>query len=277
MRARYLGIAALVALILAIFTTSVHATSRLGASPHARPDACASCHTLTAAGQVDEARPTEESCRGCHPDADMHPVGMAPREVAVPADWPLEAGKVGCATCHAEPACAADRGKVSPWLRGGVPERKMDFCFRCHATERMERSNPHVASPDGSSCAACHTNRPVPGASVAGARLRLDPGEVCATCHPGPVHAGVTEHLGAVPTGLGPDVASRLPLTEGGAIACWTCHDVHQLTPDVHPAPSALAGRISAARGLQTGDHAALLAMPVSDGSLCRACHGSGP
>jgi hypothetical protein len=278
---------ALFTLLLLLAPSLGKASQRLGESPHDKPGACAACHEPGVGATPGKARPIIANCLSCHPDADMHPVGMAPRDIPVVEGWPLEDGKVTCATCHAEPSCAADRGKVAPWFRGGVPARTMDFCYRCHTPIKMQRTNPHPGSHgdkrDG--CAACHSGEPEKGAGLADARLRLVPSETCTTCHPNPVHAGAAEHVGAVqPTALTGDAKAKLPLDKDDTIACWTCHDVHAAGPQSGPKREGIEGHIASARELPkdlaptaSADQPAMLALPTDDGSLCKACHGSGP
>lgn len=277
------------AVALSLRPGEVSATTRLGTSPHDKPDACVACHAPGTDGRPGAPLPVVATCRSCHPDADMHPVGVAPHDTPVPAGWPLEDGKLSCATCHAEPSCSADRADVAPWFRGGNPDRTLDFCYRCHAPARLERSNPHLPTTEGGTdgCTACHSGRPEPGAAVAASRLRLAPAEACATCHPGPVHAGVVEHVGKVQTrALSAVAAAALPLDDGGTIACWTCHDVHAAGPSAALAHDGVAGRILAGRERPGGGtappeasagRAPMLALSATDGTLCTACHGSGP
>jgi hypothetical protein len=260
---------------LALITPLGRATERLGESPHGEPAKCLTCHAPGEGEAPGAPLPALATCRSCHPDADMHPVGMKPERVAVHEGWPLEDGVVTCATCHAEPGCDPTRSDVRPWLRGGTPERHADFCGRCHELQAMRRESPHLAlgAPEttAAGCPACHTSLPRTGATVAEAELREPAARSCDTCHPGPAHAGAAEHLGR--TQLGP-MATELPLGPGKTIGCWTCHDVHR-APQPRPVTSALAA--SLARTPHPDGPEALLALPAADGSLCRACHGTGP
>lgn len=269
------------------------------ANPHGDPAACTACHAPGASpSQPGAPLPVVQTCRSCHPTADMHPVGMAPSRVTVAAGWPLEDGKVTCATCHAEPAHGGEAAALpAPWHRGGPYPSVTRFCYACHDAAGYTQSDPHRPAKPGDpadpSCAACHTGTPAKGASLDQARLRAGPDAACTgTCHSEPPHAGVAEHLGkAVPA----DVAAALPATltlHQGQIACYTCHEVHTTSA----APSS-AGRRALAQGLRaealSGDWAALagaeiawpdgadphamLAESAADGGLCQACHGVGP
>ncbi len=89
------------------------ATATSPASPHNRPDACEACHT-TAGPAVGAVSPgSEEACVGCHPGVEVHPVGIEPRDVAVPDGWPLADGALACSTCHSEPSCDAARSTAT--------------------------------------------------------------------------------------------------------------------------------------------------------------------
>ena len=261
----------------------------LGQSPHGDPNACAACHAAPAAGQtVGAPLPIVATCRSCHPTADMHPVGMKPNKVQVAAGWPLEDGAVTCATCHAEPAHGGPAAALlAPYHRGGPYQNTLQFCNSCHDTAALTRSNPHGAGrdPQSPTCTACHAGAPAAGAGPGEARTRLPVSEACTNCHPGPIHAGVPEHLGK---SLSPAVRASLPpqiaVNNDGTIACWTCHEVHDGGAAGHPSNSPLASGLRALTragqdsGLLWPDaDPALLALPIDDGALCRACHGEGP
>ncbi len=271
-------------------------------NPHGRAEACDACHLPGEEAEGTLRGPVVETCRSCHPTADMHPVGMPSRDVPVPHDWPLEGGEVTCATCHAEPAhrevpaigeLAAYAARY--WHRGGPYERVTTFCFRCHEESGFARTDPHhpVADdprPDRDpSCAACHTGLPEPGASPAEAKLRASPERACATCHQGDVHHGASAHVGqALVAEVRAGLPEDLPLHDG-TVACWTCHDVHQggeagdLQSRLGVALQALhrkewaVGEEVTWPGESRAGHPPLLALPLEGDALCSACHGAGP
>jgi hypothetical protein len=256
-------------------------TGRSG--PHGAPDGCPACHDRADEGDegaegVGAHRPATPTCLGCHPTADMHPVGVRAVTTAIPAGWPLEGGAVTCATCHVEPAHEGiDPELPRPWHREGPYPTTLALCARCHTLTEYVRVDPHHAASsvpraDGG-CAACHTGMPAQGASAAESRLRTAPDRLCALCHEGPVHHGVSSHVGAaVPA----EVA--WPSWPEGRIACVTCHDVHGGVDGFH-SRSPLAGELRALAGIGAAPsapgHPTLLVAPL-DG-LCSACHGVGP
>lgn len=264
------------------------------ANPHGAAAACNTCHAMTG-GTVGAPSLAASTCLDCHPNADHHPIGVAPASLAIPTGWPLSDGQLTCATCHEESSCASTRKGGSNLLRGGPVANTKDFCYRCHERQGFTRESPHApATPrdaSDTSCAACHSGIPETGAAVADARLRfgLEDGN-CTECHDGPVHQGLAFHLGhAVPT-LSAAAAERMAVDAQGRLRCYTCHEVHGATAERKGKQTRLATAV-AARAAESWDpwvaaarasdqHSALgalLAFPVEDGSLCQACHGVGP
>jgi hypothetical protein len=221
----------------------------------------------------------------------MHPVGMAPKEVHIPEGWPLEDGKVTCATCHAEPAHQGTTNTTPPFHRGGPYPNVERLCYQCHEISEYTRSDPHHPEPaqgaKDPTCAACHTAPPAKGADPGDANLRWPLEEACTTCHRGQVHAGVAQHVGERM-----DTPVDLVLGPGDKVTCYTCHDVHGTTPGLAPAGdraaafhalalerdwNALVGLALVWPGGEDAAHPPLLAAPVADGTLCERCHGEGP
>ncbi|MBW2255151.1 MAG: hypothetical protein JRI25_11200 [Deltaproteobacteria bacterium] len=266
-------------------------------NPHDDPEGCLACHT---AGKTPElpasTLPIVETCRGCHPTADMHPVDIAPQEVTVASGWPLEDGQVTCATCHSEPAHGGDFAELpSPWHRGGPYKRITEFCYQCHELHDYTRNDPHhpeaPRSPTDPTCSACHSTLPETGAAPAESNLRWDDTDACVVCHIGEVHYGVGMHVGnRVPE----DVQATLPPSialHDGDVTCWSCHEVHDGV-----STGKLGGRMGKAMreaalkskwkdveedamwpGTSAAEHPPLLALELENGALCRACHGDGP
>ena len=278
---------------------SAEATERLGKSPHGAKDGCAACHVGVGAPGVGATKPIEATCRSCHPDADMHPVGMKPRTVKVAAGWPLEDGVVTCATCHAEPAHGGAAATLpSPWHRGGPYPTTTAFCASCHDIAAYSRQSPHTKEktrdPKGATCTACHSGLPVTGAAPSASRTRVPADQSCTGCHEGQIHAGVVEHVGK---SVSPAVRAALPpavaVNADGTIACWTCHEVHDGVTATHPNRRVLADGLRS-RALkedwtayagsaylwpraEADEGSAMLALSIDDGALCQACHGEGP
>ena len=281
-------------------------------SPHARPDACAACHDSETPSGPATLEPA--LCRDCHPRDRMylgcleekaHPMGQEPKTASIPEGWPLNGGTVTCVTCHAEPSCGADRPQDPPYHRGGPYTEEFSLCYQCHAPDTSERSNPH--HPDewrvaDRTCTACHSGLPARGAPPAQSRLRVEEAGVCETCHPVPLHLGSAAHLGKTVEALdGRLTRGLLALDAEGRMWCWTCHEVHgdgdRIQADLPPAPTndlrelrsgyeSLPGpdvldelaRVRVIEPPPKGpDFQPLLALPVDDGALCRACHGEGP
>ncbi len=267
--------------------------------PHEAADGCTHCHEAgPTATEPGPALPSIEACSVCHPSAeeDMHVVGLVPSQAPPPATWPLEDGAIACATCHAEPACDASRPQELPYLRDGPYPDPDQMCWACHDSAGFERSDPHhpevLRAVDDATCAACHTSVPDEGAVFADAKLRAED-KVCATCHEGTLHQGMDSHLGKTVEAL--DDASRavVTLAEGDTVACWSCHEVHTqgaTRPSKAERPFADALRALALENEWQGqvpegtrwagedrEHSAMLALPLEDGALCKACHGVGP
>ena len=172
------------------------------------------------------------------------------------------------------------------------------------AVAEEEPDSPHrVLKPDGEvdteRCQICHQED---------MSLTQPKAELCKMCHSATIHAGVAEHLQATPAQVAQLLSAKkeeqpeFPLTEEGAIFCGTCHIFHdprvngeeylsqrwlppssglpeavrqalmtQWTRTASKYSEAEPGAKFSARGTRA------LRLPVSDGSLCRHCHGTLP
>jgi hypothetical protein len=282
------------------------ATSDPQADPHGDPNACSACHAPAPAMRsgrrdapssrpVGETLPIIATCLGCHADADMHPVGMAPDEVKV-NDWPLEDGLMTCATCHVEPSHDGLSQAKPPYHRGGPYPRTTDFCYSCHEADAYKRADPHHPTTprgtDDGSCSACHSGKPETGASPEQSHLRTAASGQCRTCHEDEVHTGVATH---VDHRLDEAAIARLPVevpvAEDGKVQCWSCHEVHRDRPtdpahkggplrtDLQSAaeagPWSELGPYTWPNGTVDRRHDPMLALGAAD--LCQSCHGVGP
>lgn len=265
--------------------------------PHGDPAACAECHEAAGPTPGPALKPIGDNCLRCHLDADMHPVDVEAVETAIPDGWPLQAGLTTCWTCHMEPACSGAKPLPAPYLRGGPYPRVDDQCFQCHDRGEFTRERPHhpsaPRSEDEGFCSACHTGRPELGAAPEDARLREVEGGVCSTCHEGEPHYGARSHMLEE---VEPEQRAQLPdavaLPKDGSVRCWSCHEVHDPTPPPprrwrsdHPLGQALRAAVRVEWGLEgelswpgetPAEHPPMLALPLEDGALCRACHAEG-
>ena len=178
------------------------------------------------------------------------------------------------------------------------------LALTCTAIAEEEADTPHrMLKPDGDvdtdKCQVCHQEDMT---------LAQPKADLCVMCHSATLHAGVAEHLRASPAQVAQLVAGakkdapEFSLTEDGAIFCGTCHIFHdpRVVGDQYvdqlwlPRSAGLPevvrqgltdhwGRVAtkygesepgakfSARGTRA------LRLPVSDGSLCRHCHGTLP
>jgi hypothetical protein len=199
--------------------------------PHGKD--CADCHARDAEGQAGGpllcGDDTIKLCVECHPDSNIHPVGMPPADspervkaIRLPMGKGPMQGKVVCLTCH-------DIHEKNPrryLLRGDFSheeDRRQVLCSECHGQDLKSRS-PHAS--DTRSCRFCHTSPPKKG-DEAGEMLKPGVQASCDFCH-GAVDNG---HYLAVNPFSDPDVAdllgkSAIPLLEG-RFTCVSCHDPH--------------------------------------------------
>ena len=291
---------ALHALLLGMLVACSTADGAPRVSPHGSADGCLSCH-LDSTGKTFVGGTDTTACRSCH-DEESHQVGIAPQRSEVPESFPLPDGKLACQTCHDEPACdGKQRVDANPrFFRGGPYAHLGDLCANCHKETAIDRFDPHTAMRDtdpvhrADACLFCHDSIPEEGKTD---DLRMPGVETCRGCHFETSHAGSGEHMVKLDAAMAEGARkANLPLAEGNAATCATCHDPHPAGTTKASAERAGWGEVrvvpasweravlAPAQKDRLGDRAApvlkgmdLLRLPIDDGSLCKACHGAGP
>ena len=217
-------------------------------------------------------------CHEGHEETSFqHPVDSeaAGAGLRMPAGWPLVDGKLGCLTCHdIRQQCDPDArraGATVKMLRRYDPSQARSLCTVCHVDAAWTGSPHRQLADDGQAnsqaCLLCHEEEPtVPGAGVRqfDAKLRSASGS-CRNCHtehwdwfpakhvdqlvPPEIHRRMlarelSRRPGLTAREIGALAAeadrrsTRLPLADG-RIACYTCHNPHQV--GLFPAGSGLA------------------------------------
>ncbi len=220
------------------------------ADPHGSADLCGECHEQSAAGQVAPGLPPMASCERCHPDTNFHLVGVAPEEVGIPEDMPLQGGMVTCLTCHDEPACDGldKQARGEHHFRNGPFSSVIDSCFACHDRETFQQTDPHrdLRKADGERndavCVFCHQGVPESAEDEKVETLRVDPIELCKGCHAHQIHVGIPSHLkllsdemAAVVQRYNGQTEYPIPIGPRGEVFCSSCHDPH---PGLDPLPT---------------------------------------
>jgi hypothetical protein len=281
-------------------------------NPHISRDLCHQCHV----GSTDPpvAAPAgnlDASCLACHDGrrakSEPHPIGVAAtgRGTRVPSDWPTDAGKLTCLTCHdvlpwcrGETAAAAARPNLLRPVPPAVDAHRsprpgesasLAFCATCHDAGAFARFNPHrTHDAKGdlvlTGCGVCHeASFDAAAALPAGQRtgrsqLRAAETTLCGSCHSTHEDYFVPGHIGAKasanvlaalgrPNGAGDrTLMNLLPLQDGAVVTCSTCHNPHER--GVFPSQADLAqGALPAASAPQGS------ILRLSRGELCIACH----
>lgn len=269
-------------------------------NPHWSPAQCNACHPSgDGAPRVIPIAQADRICLSCHDGKkahdEPHPTGRLARTATVktPEDWPTDAGRLACLTCHdirQHCEAAARRPAINPAMLRGYDSAQADsYCRSCHVEDASWQFSPHQQVDAGGAvnsrtCLFCHTD--VPDVTADGARrgqplLRTNTSQGCLVCHVrhwdvserGHVDRPVTNEIrdflpSQVEDAVGARAAgnngpSRLPLGDD-RVTCYTCHNPHQ--PELFPAGSILGQRSTA-----TEDTHAALRVPSE--TLCLTCH----
>ena len=187
-------------------------------------------------------------CR-CHtesPDVYIHPFDMVPspeKKKRIPANFPLQNGKVTCLTCHDIYLQCQKRLFERHSLRGAPYPRRTDFCYNCHVKENYAENDPHRQLDDNHeilirTCLICHKEKPdEKHATFKDVTLIGDIEILCRRCHHiAGNHSGNADHMGIIPSADGlkkikaveAKYHTRLPLDENGKMTCITCHNPHE-------------------------------------------------
>ena len=185
-------------------------------------------------------------CRSCHPKSlyHVHAVGIPPKNVKVPEEFPLSGGKVTCVTCHDEPSCnpiGSQSWKRPFFLRG--TKSGFAFCFSCHTAKGYKAYNPHESKhleeqmARKNNCLFCHIkDLPVdqPRKGLDSAALKGKPNDLCIVCHLEEPHFGVSAHLEGTNEKLRSKLKEavgqagpNLPIGENDTMLCVSCHEPH--------------------------------------------------
>ena len=142
---------------------------------------CQSCHITDTSGNIVKdmlTAPLVTLCERCHAkifsEGYLHPVNVRPRNVRVPAGFPLSRyGEITCSTCHdIHSSYLTPYGTPSHFLR--QYETGSKFCEACHSgaslklghaevmdeahfqTKYVEISSSQLIDPISSKCVSCH-------------------------------------------------------------------------------------------------------------------------
>ncbi|MCK4340666.1 MAG: hypothetical protein KAY37_02940 [Phycisphaerae bacterium] len=242
-------------------------------------------------------------CHEGHEEAPfMHPVDSeaAGAGLRTPTGWPLVDGQLGCLTCHdIHQQCNLDAQSAvvsAKMLRRYDPSQASSFCTACHVDNAWSGSPHRQLTGDGQvnpqTCLLCHEEEPaVPSDGVRrlDAKLRSTCG-FCLDCHIKHGDCFPAKHVGRlvppkirrrmlaralrgqpglttqeirVPATEAERRSTRFPLVDG-RIACYTCHNPHQV--GLFPAGSELAT-------WATSPSEAAYQLRADRPGLCLECH----
>ncbi|MGD2096436.1 MAG: cytochrome c3 family protein [Desulfobacterales bacterium] len=217
----------------------------------ATPEMCYSCHDGSVADSRAWAYHNRQHTVDKRPPADMQ----------IPKSFPLDEGKMNCATCHTPHALpSGPESKEIFFMR--VSNRNSAMCPQCHAdwSGGMAAGNHPLGSfekpipqllinggakvgekPNQLVCQSCHVVHGSPTESLLA--KPSDDSSLCLACHQDlspltpngqkrPVHVvNVVPKTASIPVSLEQDGARR---GKSGEIICLTCHRVHKNKAEPH-------------------------------------------
>ncbi len=230
---------------------------------------------LSAVAEPSAAAPsslTASMCLRCHPNSAVrsHPMGIVPT-MNIPANLPLENGRITCLTCHEmterhpDPAAGAALRGMPAGTGAAIAGA---FCEQCHDPVDGSRASGHAGAIAKAHRAVGRTRGSMSGMAAGGPDRQST---LCLECHDGTIgtdtamglsisqrhEAGVradhpvgVQYLSGQPN-IPLRAASSLPPSVqlvDGAVGCTSCHDLYSLQP-------------------------ARLAMPNDHSRLCLSCH----
>ena len=213
----------------------------------------------------------------CHaPENYVHPVDIEASEekkARIPAELPLQKGKITCLTCHDIYWQCQKRSVDKNSLRGKRFPKRSDFCYNCHDKAGYRMLDIHTQLNAGGkiiveTCLYCHTGKPDEyRARYENVEFIGDLEMICQRCHTiRGNHAGNFNHLVkpsanalARMQAMEKKFGIILPLDENGQLTCITCHNPHD--------EGVIQGDSPAARGAGSQYRQRL------PGRLCIECH----
>lgn len=216
---------------------------------------------------------TDGNCNGCHTiDPDFsHPVGFTP-DRPLPAEFPLQGGKMTCLTCHdgqESQTHTQARSERDPMLRTRFAGQSL--CIQCHEHTLDPLRGGHAGAVDKAHLLWPDTPR---DRTLSQANVGLDRESAsCMECHDGMVAGAVGGHLSDMrgfgankehPVGVpyrakgtrdrgmanmvNPHALDHRIRLFDGAVGCGSCHSVYS-------------------------DHQNKLVMSNQRSNLCLSCH----
>ena len=181
----------------------------------------------------------------CHAPANyIHPVGIEPsqeKKIKIPAELPLQKGKITCLTCHDIYWQCKKRRVEKNSLRGTPFPKRSDFCYKCHNKASYMMLDIHNQLDSNGKiivkkCLYCHADKPDESrARYKDVKFIGDLEMLCQRCHViRGSHSGNFNHM------VRPSASTLarmqaveikfgiiLPLDENGQLTCITCHNPH--------------------------------------------------